>query len=48
MALKQIVEYLGEELGVKTSQSAVGRFLTKDNITYKKRQRKQVSKIDQM
>lgn len=48
MTLKQIVEYLGEELGVKTSQSAVDRFLAKNNITYKKRQRMPVSKIDPM
>ncbi len=48
MTLKQIVEYLAGELGVKTSESAVDRFFAKHGITYKKRQRMPASKIDQM
>lgn len=48
LTLNQIVVYLAEELGVKTSKSAVDRFFARHDITYKKRQRTPVSRSGQM
>ena len=48
LTLKQIVAYLADELGVKTSKSAVDRFFARHDITYKKRQRTPVSRSGRM
>jgi len=48
MTLKQIVDYLAGEPGLKTSESALDRFFARHDITYKKRQRMPASRIGRM
>lgn len=47
MTLEEIVLYLRETFDLKTSKSSVDRFFSRQNVTFKKRQRTPVSKTAQ-
>lgn len=44
ITLEEIVDHLQENFGVKTSKSSVDRFFSRQNVTFKKRQRTPVSR----